>query len=216
MSEFPGADTPFGMVQWSPDTTPDAVQSGGGYDDADHQINGFSLTHLSGTGCPSYQDVPVLPTVGPIGSTPSTTSAAFSHTDEQATPGRYHVTLQSPAPVAVTLAVTKRTGISRFAFPAHAQANIVFKVGDSANPVSAASVAEVGHDEIEGQVTSGQFCQTGTDYTLHFVALFELPLSAPPAPSPTPALHPPGPRAPDPPAAPTRRSPPHPAVKPFS
>ena len=67
VGEFPGADTPFGMIQWSPDTSPNAVQSGGGYDDADSQINGFSLTHLSGTGCPSYQDVPILPTVGAIG-----------------------------------------------------------------------------------------------------------------------------------------------------
>ena len=36
----------------------------------------------------------------------------------------------------------------------------------------------VGHDEIEGQVTSGQFCQTGTNYTLHFVAQFEHPFAA--------------------------------------
>ncbi len=70
VGEFPGADTPFGMIQWSPDTSPNAVQSGGGYDDADSRINGFSLTHLSGTGCPSYQDVPILPTVGAIGTAP--------------------------------------------------------------------------------------------------------------------------------------------------
>ena len=37
VGEFPGADTPFGMIQWSPDTSPNAVQSGGGYDDADSQ-----------------------------------------------------------------------------------------------------------------------------------------------------------------------------------
>ncbi|HEY1652364.1 MAG TPA: GH92 family glycosyl hydrolase [Acidimicrobiales bacterium] len=178
VGEFPGADTPFGMIQWSPDTTPNAVQSGGGYDDADSQINGFSLTHLSGTGCPSYQDVPMLPTVGPIDTPPLSTHATFSHAGEQATPGRYHVTVQSPAPIGVTLAVTKRSGIASFSFPAHAQANILFKVGDSINPVSAASATLVGHDEIEGQVTSGQFCQTGTAYTLHFVALFDHPFSS--------------------------------------
>ena len=70
VGEFPGAALPFGMIQWSPDTQPNAVQSGGGYDDADSQISGFSLTHLSGTGCPSYQDVPILPTTGPIGAAP--------------------------------------------------------------------------------------------------------------------------------------------------
>src|SRR5580704_14954042 len=41
VGEFPGADTPFGMIQWSPDTAPNAVQSGGGYDDTDSHINGF-------------------------------------------------------------------------------------------------------------------------------------------------------------------------------
>ena len=70
VGEFPGADLPFGMIQWSPDTTPNAAASGGGYSFYDSALSGFSLTHLSGTGCPSYQDVPILPTVGPIGPIP--------------------------------------------------------------------------------------------------------------------------------------------------
>src|SRR6516165_8851918 len=86
VGEFPGADLPFGMIQWSPDTSPDAVQSGGGYAYGDDRINGFSLTHLSGTGCPSYQDVPILPTVGAIPATPAMATASFSHGDEQASP----------------------------------------------------------------------------------------------------------------------------------
>ena len=78
VGEFPGADVPFGMLQWSPDTAPNAAMAGGGYAYADSAINGFSLTHLSGTGCPSYQDVPILPTEGPVAS-PATTVASFSH-----------------------------------------------------------------------------------------------------------------------------------------
>jgi predicted alpha-1,2-mannosidase len=178
VGEFPGADTPFGMMQWSPDTTPDAVQAGGGYDYADNKINGFSLTHLSGTGCPSYQDVPILPIVGAIPADPVGAEAGFVHTDESANPGRYRVVLQSPAPVDTTLAVTERTGIARFVFPADTSATVLFKVADGVNPVSAASVTILGRDEIEGQVTSGQFCQTGTNYTLHFVARFERPFAA--------------------------------------
>ena len=177
VGEFPGADVPFGMLQWSPDTSPDAVQAGGGYADADSRINGFSLTHLSGTGCPSYQDVPILPTEGAIGSNPQTTVAAFSHAQERASPGRYEVRL-APASIAVALAVTTRTGIARFTFPSGTQSNVLFKVADSANPVSAARVRIVGHDEVEGQVTSGGFCQTGTNYTLHFVARFNRPFSS--------------------------------------
>ena len=34
VGEFPGADLPFGMIQWSPDTTPNVAGSGGGYSSA--------------------------------------------------------------------------------------------------------------------------------------------------------------------------------------
>ena len=96
VGEFPGADLPFGMIQWSPDTTPDRV-SGSGYSYTDSRISGFSFTHMSGTGCASYGDVPVLPTTGPIGADPEDASAPFSHSGEQAAPGRYEVTLGHPA-----------------------------------------------------------------------------------------------------------------------
>ena len=39
---------------------------------------------------------------------------------------------------------------------------MLFKVAGSANPVNATDVHIVGDDEVTGQVTSGQFCQTGT------------------------------------------------------
>jgi len=177
VGQFPGADVPFGMMQWSPDTSPNAGQAGGGYAYDDSEINGFSLTHLSGTGCPSYQDVPILPTEGAV-TTPATTVEGFSHQQEHASPGRYQVTLASPSPLSVSLAVTTRSGISSFDFPAGTQSNVLFKVAGSINPVSAASVHVLGHDEVEGQVSSGQFCGTGTSYTLHFVALFDRPFSS--------------------------------------
>src|SRR3984957_8142088 len=92
VGQFPGADVPFGMMQWSPDTSPNTVQSGGGYAYGDSEISGFSLTHLSGTGCPSYQDIPILPTVGSVTS-PAAALAGFSHQQEHASPGRYQVRL---------------------------------------------------------------------------------------------------------------------------
>lgn len=177
VGEFPGADTPFGMIQWSPDTTPDSVQAGGGYAYADSRVNGFSLTHLSGSGCPAYEDVPILPVAGPIGAAPTATTATFSHAHEQASPGRYRVEL-GPQPIGVSLAVTTRTGIASFAFPPGRSSNVLFKVGDSANPASAASVQITGDREVAGHVTSGQFCGTGTDYTLYFAAQFEEPFAA--------------------------------------
>ncbi len=176
IGEFPGADVPFGMVQWSPDTTPDRVD-GSGYSYADSHISGFSLTHMSGTGCASYGDVPVLPTVGPIGADPETASDSFSHSDEEASPGRYQVGLDASR-ITAELTVTTRTGLSSFTFPRTGQANVLFKVADSANGVTHSSFQIIGNDEISGQVTSGQFCQTGTSYTLYFTARFDRPFSS--------------------------------------
>ncbi len=176
VGEFPGADLPFGMIQWSPDTAPDRV-TGSGYSYADSQISGFSLTHMSGNGCASYGDVPVLPTVGPIGNDPENAAAAFSHSQEQASPGRYRVALGA-SKVTTELTVTTRTGLSRFLFPKTDQANVLLKVAGSANGVSHSSFRLIGHDEITGQVTSGQFCDTGTPYTLYFAAVFNRPFSS--------------------------------------
>jgi predicted alpha-1,2-mannosidase len=177
IGEFPGADLPFGMIQWSPQTTPNVAMAGGGYSYADSAISGFSLTNLSGVGCPAYGDVPILPTVGPIGSNPAATTASFTHASEHAVPGRYQVTLGSPQ-VTTQLAVTARTGLSSMTFPPTTAANLLFKVAGSANPVSATGVQLVGRNGITGQVTSGQFCGTGTNYTLYFSAQFSRPFTS--------------------------------------
>jgi predicted alpha-1,2-mannosidase len=176
VGEFPGADVPFGMMQWSPDTAPDRV-TGSGYSYADSQISGFSLTHLSGDGCPAEGDVPILPTTGPIGTDPAHAVATFSHAGESAAPGRYRVSLGSPA-TTVELGVTTRTGLSRLEFPAGAPANVLFKVSDSAGTVRGSAVHFVGDDQVVGQVTDGGFCTTGTYYTLYFSALFDRPFSS--------------------------------------
>ena len=80
---FPGPDVPFGMMQWSPDTSPTRPIAGG-YDYQDSQISGFSLTHLSGAGCGAEGDVPILPYVGSLPADP--TSAG--HHDQQRSAGR--------------------------------------------------------------------------------------------------------------------------------
>src|SRR2546422_9234806 len=51
---FPGADAPFGMLQWSPDTV---TYQHGGYFYDDNRIRAFSLTPLSGAGCGAYGNV---------------------------------------------------------------------------------------------------------------------------------------------------------------
>jgi putative alpha-1,2-mannosidase len=80
--------------------------------------------------------------------------------------------------VTTQLTVTTRTGLARFTFPSTSQANVLLKVADSANPASRSSFRIVGRDQISGQVTSGQFCSTGTAYTLYFTARFNRPFAS--------------------------------------
>src|SRR5688572_30308000 len=72
---FPGAMVPFGMVQWSPENTRgDATRrpAPGGYHYDATRVRGFSLTHLSGTGCRGASgDVPFMPYVGEVKTSPS-------------------------------------------------------------------------------------------------------------------------------------------------
>jgi predicted alpha-1,2-mannosidase len=172
---FPGADVPFGMVQWSPDTAPDRAL-GGGYSYKDSAITGFSLTHMSGPGCPVYGDVPILPTVGAVTRNPAVATARFSHGTEVAHPGSYAVTVGHPA-VRVQLAVTPRAGLGRFAFPGTGPAHLLFKVADSANGSSASDIEVIHDNEVAGSVESGDFCDTSGPYHLYFVARFGVPFS---------------------------------------
>src|SRR3954471_8608612 len=59
---FPGAVVPFGMGQFSPDTSPGRGHFAGGYSYPDSHIRGFGLTHFSGAGCGILQDLPITPT----------------------------------------------------------------------------------------------------------------------------------------------------------
>jgi predicted alpha-1,2-mannosidase len=170
---FPGATLPFGMIQWSPDTP--SRPFGGGYEYDDESITGFSVTHLSGPGCPVFGDVPILPTVGGLGDSPghspADARAGFSHAHERAEPGSYSVRLSSA--VTTRLAVTTRAGIGEFTFPPRQQANVLVKLTGSATEVSAASAQIVSDTEISGSVTSGGFCGGPNSYTLYFALRFE-------------------------------------------
>ncbi len=172
-NNFPGADVPFGMVQWSPDT----VQAQpGGYYYPDDRIKGFSLTHLSGAGCYTYEDIPFMPYVGKVTESPATNPdryvARFSHDREAASPGYYRVRLDNG--VKTELTVTKRTGMGRFTYPKGKPATMLINVSGSATGVRDASVT-VGRDTVSGWATSGNFCGAGDTYRVHFWAKFSEP-----------------------------------------
>ncbi|MEY9964074.1 putative alpha-1,2-mannosidase [Streptacidiphilus sp. MAP12-16] len=169
--DFPGADLPFGMVQWSPDTP--SRPDGGGYEYKDSSITGFSLTHIAGPGCGAAGDIPILPTVGSVN---TAATDAFSHSGESASPGSYTVALNNG--VKTELTATTRSGMARFTFPSTTQANLVFKLAGSQNGDSNTQFTAVNSTEVSGQVTSGKFCGAGNSYTVYFDMVFDQPFSS--------------------------------------
>ncbi len=120
---FPGVVTPHGMIQPSPDTRIDGWDACSGYYIADSLINGFSQTHVSGTGCADYGDILIMPTVGPrvIDNQIDTLqnlpyASGFSHDNETAEPGYYSVMLDRYGIKAETTA-SDRVALYRFTFP---------------------------------------------------------------------------------------------------
>ncbi|MGV9708110.1 lectin [Streptomyces sp. NPDC003483] len=169
--DFPGADVPFGMVQWSPDTP--SRPSGGGYEYNDSSITGFSLTHIAGPGCGAAGDIPVLPTVGAVN---TGATDAFSHANESASAGSYKVALNNQ--VTTELTTTTRSGMARFTFPASSQANLIFKLTGSQNGASSTQFTKVSSTEVSGQVTSGHFCGAGNTYSVYFDMVFDQPFTS--------------------------------------
>lgn len=180
---FPGAALPFGMVQWSPDTTPSAPHSGG-YDHRDNHVRGFSLTHLSGAGCALYGDFPFLPTTEPVDSSPAAPGGGldgrfqpgFSHSEEAGWPGFYEVRLNPVrgADIDVALTATTRTGMARFEFPANPHASVLVDAGGSGQPNDFAALeVDPGRREISGTASSGHFCGQRPRYRIYFAAVFD-------------------------------------------
>ena len=115
---YPGATTPFGMVQLSPDTRAGNWDACAGYHYSDTTIDGFSHTHLSGTGCADLADILFHPTTREIvihdGECVLQTYF-FSHDDERASCGYYAVTLPD-VNIGVELTAAPRTGVHRYTF----------------------------------------------------------------------------------------------------
>jgi predicted alpha-1,2-mannosidase len=169
-NDFPGAVAPFGMLQWSPDTV--SRPEGGGYAYGDSAISGFSLTHLSGPGCRAAGDIPVLPTVGGVD---ISATDSFSHAGESASAGYYRVALDNG--VTVQLTATTRTGLARFSFPATSQANLILGLAGSQRSDLETSFTVVSRTEVQGSASSGNFCGTGSRYTVYFDLQFSQPFT---------------------------------------
>jgi predicted alpha-1,2-mannosidase len=126
---FPGAATPFGLVQLSPDTITGG-DNGPGYSYEHTTIEGFSFTHMSGIGW--YGDLGnflVMPTTGPLKTERGVQGGGdgyrshFKHDTEIAKAGYYAVTLDDYG-VRAEATAAAHAGILRFTFPQNEQSRV--------------------------------------------------------------------------------------------
>jgi predicted alpha-1,2-mannosidase len=182
---FPGAIAPFGMTQWSPDTSPNRA-AGGGYNFGDTKILGYSLTHVSGPGCGAGEDIPMLPMTGALPSgDPNDVTTAFSNDNEVAQAGYYSAESNQPQTITSEFTATPHSSMARFTYPSGQPAGFLIKLQDSQNGQFAPSTATVVNDhEVSGSETSGHFCgedvNSGQEqvYTVHFDITFDQPFTA--------------------------------------
>jgi len=181
---YPGAQVPFGMIQWSPDTMPHR-SDGGGYTYGDSKLTGYSLTHISGPGCASAGDIPILPMTGALpASNLNNVTTSFTNAHETAQAGYYSARSNGRATITSQFSATTHAAIGRFTFPRTGAADFLIKLRDSEQGDTAASVRIVGHDEVQGSATSGNFCKETTAqygqqrYTVYFDIVFDRAFSS--------------------------------------
>ena len=184
---FPGACTPDGMVQLSPDTITGG-DNGAGYSYPNFTIQGFSFEHLSGVG--AYGDLGnfmVMPTTGPLktwyGDTDKPGSgylSSYSKSSEVAQAGYYAVTLDDYN-VRAEMSAAPHSGILRFTFPRNPQSRIQIDLARRIGGTSLhQTVKVVGDHAIEGQIDctpkGGGWLHGKVQYTLYYYAEFSRPL----------------------------------------
>jgi predicted alpha-1,2-mannosidase len=137
---FPGATTPYGMVQLSPDTRTLGWDACGGYHHTDSSILGFSHTHLSGTGISDLGDFLFMPFSGEAKVIPGTSEdpdagyrSRFSHEDEVSSPGFYSVLLKD-YDIKAELTATKRAGFHKYKFRKEGKSGIIIDLSHTIYP----------------------------------------------------------------------------------
>lgn len=185
---FPGAATPFGLVQLSPDTITGG-DNGPGYSWHHKSIEGFSFTHMSGIGW--YGDLGnflVMPTIGPLKTERGRNGAEdgyrsrFHHETETVSAGYYAVTLDDYG-IRAEMTAASRAGILRFTFPQSEQSRIQIDLARRVGGTSVRQEVKVVNDRtIEGWMEctpdGGGWGNGGgkANYTVYFSAQFSQPL----------------------------------------
>ena len=175
---LPGPSLPFGMIKPGPDVG--ANQANSGWEPIG-KINGFSQTHVSGTGGgPKYGNILVQPTTGP----PQSADYGSGRSNEQGSIGYYQVQLQRYA-IAAEITTANRSAIYRFTYPASRHANLLFDAGHclswfskagEGQSITASQVTIVSPTEVSGSSSvSGGWNKQPNSYTVYFYAVTDRP-----------------------------------------
>jgi len=184
---FPGAATPFGMTQVSPNTITGG-DNGSGYSYEHKTIEGFALTQMSGVGW--YGDLGnflVMPAIGDLrtgagkeGEEPGY-RCAYDKKSETASAGYYSVTLENH--IRTELTATPHCGMIRFTFPENERSRIQIDLARRVGGTSVLQYIRVLDDStIQGWMKctpEGGGWGDGdghADYTVYFYARLSKPI----------------------------------------
>jgi len=187
---FPGAATPFGLVQLSPNTITGG-DNGPGYSYEHTTIEGFAFTQMSGIGW--YGDLGnflVMPATGELKPFSGKEDrpekgyrSRYSKSSEKASAGYYGVTL-TDYEIKAEMTAAPHSGIMRFTFPGNKQSRIQI---DLARRVGGTSTSQyikiINENTIKGWMKctpDGGGWGNGSgkaDYTVYFYAQFSKPFT---------------------------------------
>ncbi len=176
---YPGATTPFGMVQVGPDNGTSGWKFCSGYHTDSKSIIGFSHTHLSGTGASEMGDILFMPVIGDVPfqageeSNPATGyRSSFSNESEKASPGYYQVFLDDYKIIA-EMTATPRVGFHRYTYPKSEKAGIMIDLSHGIGDQTTESYIRV----VDAQTIVGMRRSSGfiKDHHYYFCARFSKP-----------------------------------------
>lgn len=186
---FPGAATPFGMVQVSPNTITGG-DNGSGYSYEHQTIEGFAMTQMSGVGWNGDMgNFLVMPAIGDLKTSAGTEDnpdtgyrSRYTKEGEKAEAGYYSVLLDDYH-ILAEMTATQRCGMYRFTFPENEKSRIQI---DLARRVGGTSTLQQVKVVDENTITGWIKCPPEgggwgngdgqADYTLFFYAQFDKPL----------------------------------------
>ena len=186
---FPGATTPYGMVQVSPNTITGG-DNGSGYSYEHNSIEGFAFTQMSGVGW--FGDLGnflVMPTTGALKTSSGTLDnpgggyrSAYDKKTEQASAGYYSVLL-TDSKIKAEATAAPHSGMLRFTFPENNLSRIQIDLARRVGGTSTEQYVKVINDHaITGWIKctpEGGGWGNGdgqANYTVYFYAEFSKPL----------------------------------------